>query len=111
MNARIDRIENGNAVIIFSNDRPEDVDETQGIGSPAHDVLEMVSVGGEAVTNDQLRTSDVQGLQVVMPVKLLPQGAREGSFLTISVELDPRGEQGQREKIGSLLDKLRSKNP
>ena len=79
MNARIDRIENNNAVIVFPDVSPQS-------------------------------TPNGKERQVLMPMELLPKGAREGSFLTISVELDPQGEQRQREKIGSLLDKLRARN-
>ncbi len=39
----------------------------------------------------------------------LPDGAKEGSWLKMSFELDPEGEQGQRKKISTLLEKLKSK--
>lgn len=48
-------------------------------------------------------------VRVDFPLYLLPQGAREGSFLTIKLELDPSGEAAQRQKIANLLEKLKSK--
>ena len=47
--------------------------------------------------------------KVDIPLKLLPAGTREGSFLQVSFSLDPAGESGQREKISGLLEKLRNK--
>lgn len=41
--------------------------------------------------------------------KLLPAGAREGSLLNVSFELDEDGTKKQQEKIKDLLDKLRNK--
>lgn len=41
---------------------------------------------------------------------LLPQGAKEGSWLTISLELDLEGEQKQREKISEQLKRLKERN-
>ncbi len=48
--------------------------------------------------------------KVEIPVALLPEGAREGSWLKVSLELDQEGEMQQREKISNLLEKLRNKN-
>lgn len=45
-----------------------------------------------------------------IPRKLLPKGAREGSWLRVHFELDPEGEKRQREKIEGLLNRLREKN-
>ena len=44
-----------------------------------------------------------------MPLKLLPAGTREGSFLQVDFTLDREGEAAQREKISNLLDKLKNK--
>ena len=44
-----------------------------------------------------------------IPRQLLPVGAKEGSWLKVSFELDPEGEKKQREKIEGLLDKLKRK--
>jgi hypothetical protein len=48
-------------------------------------------------------------IKVDVPRKLLPDGAREGSWLKVSFELDPEGTQKQKEKIQNLLGKLKSK--
>lgn len=70
MKAKIDRIENGFAVILAGDEE----------------------------------------LKMDVPLTLLPSGAKEGSLLNISFELDPGGEKLQREKIAGLLEKLRNKN-
>jgi len=51
-----------------------------------------------------------EGIKVDMPLKLLPAGTREGSFLQVDFTLDREGEAAQREKISNLLDKLKNKN-
>lgn len=48
-------------------------------------------------------------VKVDIPKKLLPKGAQEGSWLTISMELDPAGTKKQEEKIQGLLKKLKNK--
>ncbi|RJX25112.1 MAG: DUF3006 domain-containing protein [Dethiobacter sp.] len=48
-------------------------------------------------------------VKVNIPKKLLPEGAREGSWLSVSFELDLEGTQKQKEKIQGLLDKLKNK--
>ena len=49
-------------------------------------------------------------IKVDVPRHLLPPGAKEGSWLNVSFELDPEGEKKQREKIEGLLDKLKRKS-
>ncbi len=44
-----------------------------------------------------------------IPRELLPKGVKEGSWLKISFELDPKGTKKQEEKIAVLLDKLKKK--
>ncbi len=46
-------------------------------------------------------------IKVDVPKKLLPKGAKEGSWLKISFELDPEGTEKQKEKVSNLLDKLK----
>lgn len=47
---------------------------------------------------------------LVVPREQLPEGAREGSWLRLNFELDKEGEEKQREKISSMLDKLKKKD-
>lgn len=49
-------------------------------------------------------------IRVDIPRKLLPKGAKEGSWLNVNFELDPEGEKKQREKIEGLLEKLKKKS-
>ena len=48
-------------------------------------------------------------IKVDVSKKLLPEGAREGSWLKVSFELDLDGTKKQNEKINKLLEKLRNK--
>lgn len=48
---------------------------------------------------------------VDFPKKLLPKGTKEGSWLWLDFELDPEGEQNQKEKMQKLMDKLVNKQP
>lgn len=49
-------------------------------------------------------------IKVNIPKKLLPKGAKEGSWLKVSFELDPDATKKQEEKVSALLQKLRNKN-
>ncbi len=49
-------------------------------------------------------------IKLDIPRELLPKSAKEGSWLNVSFQLDPEGENKQREKVSKLLDKLKSKN-
>ncbi len=49
-------------------------------------------------------------IKVDIPKKLLPKGAKEGSWLKVSIDLDKEGTKKQEEKIRSKLDKLKNKN-
>ncbi len=51
-----------------------------------------------------------QEIQVDIPVSLLPDGAKEGSWLTIDMKLDLDAEQQQRKKISGMLERLKNKN-
>lgn len=48
-------------------------------------------------------------IKVDIPKALLPEGAKEGSWLNINFELDVEGEMKQRERIENKLEKLRQK--
>ncbi len=48
-------------------------------------------------------------IKVDIPKILLPEGAKEGSWLNINFELDIEGEMKQRERIESKLEKLKRK--
>lgn len=48
--------------------------------------------------------------KVNIPLKLLPLGTHEGSWLKVDFELDGTGEQQQKEKITRLLEKLKQKD-
>ena len=48
-------------------------------------------------------------IKVDLPRELLPPGAREGSWLNVTFELDPGGSKRQEEKIKGLLEKLKNK--
>ncbi len=48
-------------------------------------------------------------LKVDFPLKLLPKGSKEGSWLKITVEIDQTGAANQTEKIEGMLDKLKNK--
>ena len=48
-------------------------------------------------------------IKVNMPIELLPEGAKEGSWLNISFELDLEGEMKQRERIEKKLERLKKK--
>ncbi|MGI6538242.1 MAG: DUF3006 domain-containing protein [Caldicoprobacterales bacterium] len=48
-------------------------------------------------------------IPVNIPLALLPEGAKEGSFLTVDFKLDPEGEARQRKKISNLLERLSNK--
>ncbi len=48
-------------------------------------------------------------IKVDLPRELLPEGAREGSVLDVSFELDPGGEEERRIRIRDKLGKLKNK--
>ncbi len=49
-------------------------------------------------------------IKVEVPQKLLPEGSTEGSWLKVSFELDPEETMERKEKINSLLEKLKNKS-
>ena len=48
-------------------------------------------------------------IKVDIPKKLLPNGAKEGSWLKVNIDLDKDGTKKQEEKIKGMLDKLKNK--
>jgi len=44
-----------------------------------------------------------------MPLVLLPEGCREGDILNISIERDPDATRQARERVSSLMEKLKKK--
>jgi len=48
-------------------------------------------------------------VKVNIPKKLLPKGAKEGSWLKVTIDLDKEGTKKQEEKISTKLDKLKNK--
>lgn len=48
-------------------------------------------------------------VELAIPRKLLPKGAREGSWLTLQLLLDPEESIKQEQKIAGLLEKLKKK--
>jgi hypothetical protein len=51
-----------------------------------------------------------QEIKVDMPRELLPHDLKEGDILNVTVEVDQRSTQAQRQKIEGLLQKLKEKN-
>lgn len=51
---------------------------------------------------------EVEGsYEVIFPVRLLPEGAKAGNILEISISLNLRAEEDQREKIRKMQEKLK----
>lgn len=48
-------------------------------------------------------------VKVNIPKKLLPKGAKEGSWLKVSIDIDKAGTKKQEEKIKGMLEKLKNK--
>ncbi len=47
--------------------------------------------------------------QIHIPTNLLPEGAQEGDHLIAHWELDPQSTEAARERVTSLLERLKSK--
>ena len=48
-------------------------------------------------------------IKAEIPRQLLPEGAKEGSWINVSFDLDLEGTKKQEEKIQGLLEKLKRK--
>lgn len=51
-----------------------------------------------------------QEIKVDMPLELLPHELKEGDILSVTFDVDHRSTQAQKEKISSLLQKLKNKS-
>lgn len=49
-------------------------------------------------------------LTLDVPIRLLPNGASEGTWMTISFELDLKETERRKNKVSALLSKLKKKN-
>lgn len=47
--------------------------------------------------------------KVDLPIYLLPEGAKEGRWMTLTLELDKETNQKQKEKIVNMVNKLQNK--
>lgn len=48
--------------------------------------------------------------EIQLPIKYLPQEVKEGSILNINMEIDEQETEKARERVSSLINKLRNKN-
>ncbi len=48
-------------------------------------------------------------IQVDIPKTSLPKGCKEGDWLTVSFELDPKETSDRKERISQLLSKLKNR--
>lgn len=53
---------------------------------------------------------EIDGNEVVFPLKLLPKGIIPGNILDISISLNPAEEKKQRDKIKKLQERLKGNN-
>lgn len=53
---------------------------------------------------------DDGSIKLNVPLVLLPKGAKEGDILDISIKMDERETAEAKERVTSLIDKLKSKN-
>ncbi|HXF41758.1 MAG TPA: DUF3006 domain-containing protein [Blastocatellia bacterium] len=49
------------------------------------------------------------GVKFNMPLRLLPEGAREGDHLLMTFAEDKEGREAETKRIGNLLDELKGK--
>ena len=48
--------------------------------------------------------------ELIVPIRLLPEGSRDGSWLNMYFELDPEGAMQQEKKIIGFLEQLKKKD-
>ena len=57
-----------------------------------------------------LLVSDEEKIRINIPLFLLPEGSKEGDILDIAITRDVRETEDAKERVSSLLEKLKSKN-
>ena len=51
-----------------------------------------------------------ESIKLNVPLSLLPVGCKEGDVLNISIERDPEATEQARERVSSLMEKLKKKS-
>lgn len=59
---------------------------------------------------ENLAVLEIESNEIILPLKLLPSGTKPGDILDITISLNPKAKQEQREKIKKLQDKLIKEN-
>jgi len=57
-----------------------------------------------------LLVRDEEKIRINIPLFLLPEGSKEGDILDIAITRDVRETEDAKERVSSLLEKLKSKN-
>ena len=57
-----------------------------------------------------LLVRDEEKIKINVPLTLLPVGSKEGDILDIAITRDVQGTEAAKERVTSLLEKLKSKN-
>ena len=57
-----------------------------------------------------LLVRDDETIKINIPLTLLPSGSKEGDILDIAITRDVRETEDAKERVSSLLEKLKSKN-
>lgn len=56
-----------------------------------------------------LAVLEIEGGEILWPVKFLPAGIKPGNILDINISLNPEAEKKQREKIKKLQERLKNR--
>ncbi|MEZ5334349.1 MAG: DUF3006 domain-containing protein [Methanolobus sp.] len=56
-----------------------------------------------------LLVRDEESIKIDIPMSLLPAGSKEGDILAINIVKDERESEDAKERVSSLLDKLKNK--
>ncbi|KKH92884.1 hypothetical protein EO95_09405 [Methanosarcina sp. 1.H.T.1A.1] len=57
-----------------------------------------------------LLVRDEESVKIGIPLFLLPSGSKEGDILDITIDRDVQETEAAKERVSSLLEKLKSKN-